>query len=129
MTQGQKSAFVQAIQRLQPVCFVHGDCVGADAEAHQLARALVSRIRIRPCDHPSRAWCTGADEVCEVRKPLHRNRDIVNDADVLIACPPTAHELRRSGTWTTIRYARKRSIPIVLLLPDGTVTTEGESRG
>ena len=126
MTGGQRAAFRQALTDLSPTHFVHGDCEGADADAHKLMQALqpAVSIRIRPAKSSRRAGSQGADEVCDARPPLARNRDIVHDADVLVACSPSPHEVTRSGTWATVRYARKKRTPVVLLWPDGHVTTE-----
>ena len=47
---------------------------------------------------------------------LKRNEDIVNKCDVLIACPIDKNkEILRSGTWATIRKARKLNKTIYLL--------------
>jgi hypothetical protein len=44
-------------------------------------------------------------------------------AAMLAACPKGPEE-RRSGTWATVRYARKTGKPVVIFWPDGTVTEE-----
>jgi hypothetical protein len=44
---------------------------------------------------------------------------------MLIALSITFREVVRSGTWSTIRYARKRSKPITVILPDGSLQREG----
>lgn len=86
--------------------FHHGDCVGADAEAHELARELGYRIVAHPPDNPkSRAYCA-ADEVRPEAPYLTRNRAIVAAVSVMIAAPATADEQVRSGTWATVRYTR-----------------------
>lgn len=61
-----------------------------------------------------------ADVVHEPRPPLERNRDVVDASDVLLACPGGMAEEQRSGTWATIRYARKAGKPVVIVWPDGT---------
>ena len=58
------------------------------------------------------------------KKPLIRNRDIVRETAVLIATPEQTIEQLRSGTWATVRYARKMNRPTVLIFPDGTLTLE-----
>ncbi len=50
-----------------------------------------------------------------VGEELDRNREIVGLANVLIAAPLTDKEEQRSGTWATIRAARHKGIPIVML--------------
>jgi hypothetical protein len=46
---------------------------------------------------------------------LRRNAEIVGAVELLVAAPLTNAEQLRSGTWATVRYARKRGIPIVML--------------
>jgi len=57
------------------------------------------------------------------RPHLDRNRPIVDSCDVLLACPHGPEE-PRSGTWATIRYARKVGRKIFVFWPDGKVTGE-----
>jgi hypothetical protein len=56
--------------------------------------------------------------------PTSRNHDIVDETELLIACPGELAEAVRSGTWATVRYARKLGRPIVIFWPDGSVTGE-----
>ena len=66
----------------------------------------------------------GAATVAAPKGYLDRNHDIVDAADVLIAAPSGTTEKRRSGTWATVRYARKLGRTICVVLPDGVVRTE-----
>lgn len=98
----------------------HGDCVGADAQFHALVREILPDARIvihPPLSDSKRAFCDG-DETKEARAYLARNRDIVRDSDVLLAAPQSSEEILRSGTWATIRFARKRNHPVILVPPD-----------
>ena len=52
----------------------------------------------------------------EVLPPLVRNARIVQAADLLIAAPEQDIEQLRSGTWATVRAARKKGIPVIMLL-------------
>ena len=38
--------------------------------------------------------------------PKRRNPLIVRAATDLVACPRQSHEITRSGTWMTVRFAR-----------------------
>ena len=119
MTQGQRDAFSAELNRLLPIEFHHGDCVGADADADAIVRTLLPVPRI--VVHPStirnlRAGCVG-DVEHEMKPPLDRNRDIVDACEVIIATPETSEEHLRSGTWSTVRYARKKGIRVVVLTP------------
>lgn len=94
----------------------HGDCVGADKDFHELCRKLSKDIKIvihPPNDNKLRAFC---DSVY-IEKPksyLKRNKDIVNSSNILIACPYSKTEQFRSGTWSTIRYAKKINMLIYI---------------
>ena len=97
----------------------HGDCIGADAEAHALAIEMGIHVVIHPPDNDAkRAFCLPGlmDITILPSKPyLARNRDIVEACDVLIAAPKENREQLRSGTWATVRYARQAKKQIVLL--------------
>lgn len=104
-----------------PSEFHHGDCIGADAQAHGIARELGIRVIVHPPKNfEKRAFCKEAG-MCNPKPYLERNRDIVNDTDVLIATPETSYEVVRSGTWATIRYARKTGKTVYVFFPDGTI--------
>lgn len=101
--------------------FHHGDCVGADFEATEIAAGLGYYIVSHPpLKGGSRAWGFAHLEL-PAKDYLDRDRDIVDATDVLVACPRTAHEERRSGTWYTIRYARQLGRAVMIIRPDGAV--------
>lgn len=103
----------------------HGDCIGADYEAHALARSLVGE-GIHIVIHPprvekNRAFCEG-DEIRKPKTYLERNRDIVDASDILLAAPKgSEHEYFRSGTWHTVRYALTVRVPTLVIYPDGSL--------
>lgn len=66
-----------------------------------------------------------ADEERAPKPYLVRNRDIVEETELLIAAPAKAVEHLQSGTWSTVRYARRFGRPISIIRPDGTVIREG----
>lgn len=114
--------------------FHHGDCIGADEEAHDLVRelfcgdALVPNGNVEIIIHPpivySKRACCDGDDILEPKPYLERNHGIVDATEMLIACPKEYEEQLRSGTWATVRYARKRGKWIVVVFPDGTVKDE-----
>lgn len=113
MSQHQKEQFALEICRLNPTEFHHGDCVGADAEAHDIVREFLPETRIvvhPPLSDYARAFCNG-DEYKEPMAYIPRDRNIVINTDYLIGAPLQDKEIIRSGTWTTIRYARKTGKP------------------
>jgi hypothetical protein len=98
----------------------HGDCIGADSNFHDVCLSKKIKLIIHPpIENKSRAFCQGATRVNSPKKYLKRNRDIVDTTSMLIAFPPTNEEVLRSGTWSTIRYAKKKSKPILIVYPDG----------
>lgn len=128
-TQPQRDQVDKLFQLLRPSQFHHGDCVGADAEAHNrvhnymyFTNALVEIHIHPPIDPKKRAWKQG--DVLHPEKPyLERNWDIVVACEVLIATPHTSVEQKRSGTWSTVRYAKKNGKPVFVILPDGEIKT------
>lgn len=96
--------------------FHHGDCVGADAEAHEIATELGIQTHVHPPSKDSyRAFCEGTF-IDEPMDYLARDRVLAEVCDILIAAPLEPTEQRRSGTWYTVRQARKLNKSIVILL-------------
>ena len=95
----------------------HGDCVGADAEFHEIAKLHHLTITVHPPTVSKfRANKTGDFNV-EPESYIKRNHAIVDASNVLIAAPASKKETKRSGTWATIRYARKTNVATVILYP------------
>lgn len=123
MTSAQEATFSELLRRSEASMFVHGDCIGADADAHRIARELGVPVRLRPCNIKSqRAFCKGAIEEFPAEPPLIRNRLIVADSNCLFACPSGFEEELRSGTWATIRSAKKSGKALVIIWPDGSTS-------
>lgn len=105
---------------------VHGDCIGADEDFDRICWGLNIPRHIRPCTYEDmRAHCekNGAKVIAEPINPMARNRAIIADCDVLIACPPNSTPIKRgSGTWATIRYGQKaEGVKVLIVLPNGEV--------
>lgn len=125
MTASQKTCFESVLKSSKATLLIHGDCLGADADAHIVANKLSVEIHKRPCNLESqRAFMVGGTIIAEPENPLDRNRKIINDGDILVGCPGMLEEELRSGTWAAIRWARKINKPIILLWPDGKVEFE-----
>jgi hypothetical protein len=107
-----------------PYRLYHGDCIGADFDAHTIASDWHMDIYIHPPEiDTKRAFC----ESLNIYPPapyLLRNKRIVEMTDLLIATPGEPDEQLRSGTWSTVRYARDLGRTIHIIRPDGTVLTE-----
>jgi len=120
MTKRQIKTFVNLMYEVGMQTLIHGDCVGADADAHILAMEQMIDVLKRPCNiERQRAFTEGGRVVAEPEAPLIRNRKIVDDGEQLIACPATFQEEQRSGTWATIRYAKRNDKSVIIIWPDG----------
>lgn len=126
----QRANLLQFLAAANPGVLHHGDCVGADAEAHTLAVSLGIPIVIHPPEkNVYRAYCAlpgvPADVEWRPRRPyLQRNHFIVTETDYLIACPkhnriPSAGH--QGGTWYTVSYALRQDRPVYVFFPDGRV--------
>jgi hypothetical protein len=121
MTERQKAVMWEHIQRAAGD-FHHGDCVGADSDAHDIAEMAGLVIFIHPPENPSkRAFkVVPASRIKKPKPYLDRNKDIVIETEELIATPGEMTEQLRSGTWSTVRFARKIGRPVTIIFPDGT---------
>ncbi len=103
--------------------FDHGDCIEADAFAHDIVREFTKAfITIHPpTKDDKRAFKQGDHEF--LPKPyLERNKDVVLRTEAMLAMPDGL-EKSRSGTWSTIRYALHQGKGVVTFWPDGTITS------
>jgi len=99
--------------------FHHGDCIGGDAECAALAHEQgLWVIGHPPIKSELRAFYP-SDEERLPKSYLARDRAIVEQVDVLIACPAQEAEQSRGGTWYTIRYARSLGRHMLVIGPDG----------
>ena len=120
MTLQQKDVFSKLLIKINANELHHGDCIGADADAHDL---FTGEIHIHPPDNSSkRAFKKGI--IYQEKSYLDRNKDIVNNCDILIATPKSETEELRSGTWSTIRYAKKIQKTIFIIYPNGQLIIE-----
>ena len=106
---------------------LHGGCVGADIGFDDICyrykpRSIITVVRPSNIKRTQGRWhytpCVKPE-----KPPLVRDKDIVDFSDFLIACPDGKEKLR-SGTWATVRYARKQGKKIFIVYPDGTVSVE-----
>ena len=125
MTRDQKDSFRLLIARLLPTDFHHGDCIGADAEAHELVLETIPQkvfIHIHPPDIKTKRAFKTADDIWPEKPYLERNHEIVDATRMLIATPKGMTEEQRSGTWATIRYAWKvGGKKVFIIYPDGVI--------
>ena len=129
MTEHQFESLRHVLQdfcSVEAVNFHQGLCVGADCEAAMLAFELGCEVFSYPGfppKNPKSLSFRGSFNQSHITYPaksfIERNHDIVNSTELLIATPAQDHEIRRSGTWTTIRYAKNCVKPILIIYPSG----------
>jgi len=107
--------------------FHHGDCIGADVQAHELTIGIVDKVVSHPQANDRFRAFVVADEILGAKGYLVRSKDIVDASDRLIATPRRFEEEMHSDTWSTIRYARKMRTPRLIVWPDGRLKYEDDS--
>lgn len=128
MSGPQLDKLAQLLNETTIAQFHHGDCIGADSEAHDLVRDLLPETEIvvhPPYDNRKRAFNRG-DKLREAKGYMDRNEDIVEESEILIAAPSEFEEKIRSGTWATIRRARQAGKRVIIIYPDGTTNQAKE---
>lgn len=118
MTSNQQQRVSGLLKELKPDLIRHGDCVGADTDFHQIATSLNIKTCIHPPDNDTKRSFCKSDSILPVKPYLDRNKDIVDMSDMLIATPETAKEALRSGTWSTVRYAKRAGKEVIICNPD-----------
>ncbi len=88
--------------------FHHGDCIGADSDAHDIAESRGLEPIIHPPDIMRKRAFKKANQIRHTKPYLDRNKDIVNETE----------------TWSTIRYARKLKKKITIIYPNGSYIIE-----
>lgn len=130
MTAAQTAAFAILFGRLGAIEFHHGDCIGADDQADYIVSTRYSQVALiihPPINESKRAFCLKRNNWSLSSKELPakdyiaRNHDIVDAATVLIATPKEDSNQLRSGTWATVRYAKKQGKRVLIILPTGAV--------
>lgn len=140
MTESQKEFLKEILEMKVCTEFCHGDCIGSDAQANQIAINLgISIFTIFPPElTKKRAFCFNPNKMemgyewntidvadfysikvkwMPENKYLERNKHIVDSVDWMIATPKEFEHSIRSGTWATIRYAWKRKKGITIIPP------------
>lgn len=124
-TQPQRSTLIAWVMQRPRGEAHHGDCVGGDEACHATLQYHGWRIVAHPASGVGhlRAYSVGCAEVREPKPPLERNADIVNETDELVALVDGPERVR-SGTWSTVRKARRAGHHVTIIWPDGRVTVE-----
>ena len=114
------------------VVFHHGCCIGSDEEFHEILRSLSQEVVIHghPGDLPAKTSYVVDDcDILDARSPnLMRNGVLVTKSHELWSTPGGFSEEMRSGTWATIRIAKKIKAPMDIIYPDGQITSLNERK-
>jgi hypothetical protein len=143
MTEAQKQAITLYLRDRHITAHYNGACHGADQDMFWLMMnysiALNDSVVMELCpgDTEQYAWCittrslieekTGFNGTINIHKPQVyqlRNRVIVSRSDHLLAAPGSDHETLRSGTWATVRIARRQKVGRTIAWPDGRLEDE-----
>jgi hypothetical protein len=124
ISNAQKKAFKNLLAQLKEkkeiTEFHHGDCIGSDEQVHKIVKSNNDKTKV--VIHPPSYNCKG-DISLKTFPYLDRNHNIVDNTDILIATPDTLEKLH-SGTWATIRYARKQKKEIYIIKSSGKIEKE-----
>jgi len=122
-TPRQEDTVYQMLSRMRPDWMHHGCAVGADQQIHKIAKGLGIKVHGYPVGPTDPEVLGQLDALSPSGDPLLRNHWIVDATSILIAIPRTHQEEQRSGTWATIRYARRKGHIILFVWPDGEFET------
>ena len=114
----QEEQIKTILDKYSNIIVSHGDCVGSDTEFHKLCilykETHINKtimIHIFPPNNSSLRAFNQADLLMDEKPYLERNLNIIKNSSILIACPIDKNkEELRSGTWSTIRQARKNNV-------------------
>jgi hypothetical protein len=123
LTPIQEEGIKAILDNYDNIIVSHGDCIGSDTDFHNLCmnykNANIHKnitICIFPPNNPTLRAFNAGDLLMKEEPYLTRNENIIKNSSILIACPIDKNcEELRSGTWSTIRKARKYNLTIHLL--------------
>ena len=124
MNKISKNILINELNKINSItAFHHGDCKGVDEEFHNIIRDHDKSINIivhPPINNSLRSYCNG-NIIKKENTYLQRNKNIVNQVNLMIFLPSTNQEILRSGTWSTIRYCKKINKKYIIIFPDGSI--------
>lgn len=118
MSQNQKNgikAFLDSQKVIDKI--LHGGCIGADMDFHKMCEAHFTEVFPgHPWRDPLNTETWGdfedASLIHEPQQYHKRNRDIVDNSDIILATP--YNNIRKGGTWYTIGYAKKHKKTLII---------------
>lgn len=113
--------FYSIYQEKFNLVFHHGDCVGVDVDAADVANELGYRVISHPPIKSEMRAFHKSDEIRETKSYFVRNRDIVHESQFLIVVPKESERSTKGGTWYTHDYASKNMKDGVIIWPNGEI--------
>lgn len=95
----------------------HGDCSGVDIEVAAAAKELGWRIVCHPPKSTETQGHFGGDEIRQPLGYLQRDRNIVDEVEILIVVPLQNSWQPKGGTWYTHDYAVKKGKIVHVFYP------------
>lgn len=121
-----KSFFVDIREEFNNTELHHGDCVGVDVEVAEIADEYgFTTISHPPTKDDLRAHHY-SDETREPFSYFKRNRNIVDEAEILFVIPYQDEWQNHGGTWYTHDYGIKTKTATVIIFPDGSYDTKAD---
>ena len=117
MNKRQQQEFTDFLNELGTGEFHHGDCVGVDVEAARIAEKLGWKTVCHPPIKDDLRAFHDSDEFREPKSYFARNRNIVDETDVLLVIPYQDSHQSHGGTWYTHDYAKKKDKPLHVIFP------------
>jgi hypothetical protein len=117
MSPFQMEKFLTVFSFLLPTVLHHGMCIGSDEEVEEMVHRCFPHVIVYghpPINKSKMSTKCRPHHILQAREYLARNKKIVDRSEALIAAPKGPEELR-SGTWATIRYAKKQGISVSVL--------------
>lgn len=119
----QKVQIKLILDKYDNIIVSHGDCIGSDTDFHNICVNYRNeypnkkiKIHIYPPNKSILRAFNKGDLIMDEKPYLQRNLDIIKNSSILIACPVNKNkEELRSGTWSTIRRAKKEKIQVIIL--------------
>lgn len=117
MNEQQKAAVYEFLKSQEVGTLHHGDCVGVDVEVAELAKSLGWKV---VCHPPIKDELRAFHKSNEFQSPLSyfaRNRNIVDECELLMVVPYQDSPQNQGGTWYTHDYAVKKGKPVQIFYP------------
>ena len=97
----------------------HGDCRGVDVQVASIAKELGWKIICHPPTINEQRGYFGGDEVRSPKGYLARDRNIVDETELLLVVPLQNTWQPTGGTWYTHDYAVKSKRAMKIFYPGG----------